>query len=225
MNAEPPITCFQMEHQPRRPGYARRYPAQMKFKLRTLFFLMTSAALMLTLGDAYGVFEIDPEDRNFEIQQKMLERIPNWTSHFKTQTYKVSDLANYLETAHGISVLVTPEDSLKSLRNAKYENVRLDYCVHSALGCAKLTYNIPETFCQSPKDSPLVFAQVGPQLRLSCFFCVRVLMDVITFWLRLRLRIQVFLAGLCIVLYFASAPETFLRGSGCSMDRSSPLPA
>ncbi len=27
MNAEPPITRFQVEHQPRRPGYARRYPA------------------------------------------------------------------------------------------------------------------------------------------------------------------------------------------------------
>jgi len=27
MNAEPPIARFQMEHQPRRPGYARRYPA------------------------------------------------------------------------------------------------------------------------------------------------------------------------------------------------------
>ena len=24
MNTEPPIACFQVEHQPRRPGYARR---------------------------------------------------------------------------------------------------------------------------------------------------------------------------------------------------------
>ncbi|SMP79969.1 hypothetical protein SAMN06265222_1403, partial [Neorhodopirellula lusitana] len=28
MNAEPPIARFQMEHQPRRPGYAIRYSAE-----------------------------------------------------------------------------------------------------------------------------------------------------------------------------------------------------
>jgi hypothetical protein len=33
MNAEPPIARFQMEHQPRRPGYARRYATPRATKL------------------------------------------------------------------------------------------------------------------------------------------------------------------------------------------------
>ena len=41
----------------------------------------------------------------------------------------------------------------------------------------------------------------------------------------MRSRIQVFLAGVCTVLCFASAPETFLRGSGYLINQSGPLPA
>lgn len=37
MNAEPPVARFQIEHQPRRPGYARRYPTkQMTKGLKTI---------------------------------------------------------------------------------------------------------------------------------------------------------------------------------------------
>lgn len=53
MNAEPPRTRFQMEHQPRRPGYAKRSPT--KCMTRTQHFkLLTMLSWLLSLFGCGG---------------------------------------------------------------------------------------------------------------------------------------------------------------------------
>ena len=63
MNAEPPVARFQMVHQPRRPGYAKRYPAGTSFpmdglKLRRYAFLAT---IIGTPVVAIGLYYIKPQ--------------------------------------------------------------------------------------------------------------------------------------------------------------------
>ena len=43
VNTEPPTACFQMEHQPLRPGYAYRYPIEIT---------LTCFATTINAGDA-----------------------------------------------------------------------------------------------------------------------------------------------------------------------------
>jgi len=45
MNAEPPTARFQMEHQPRRPGYAGRYAALKMIRIHTTSLLLLIIAL------------------------------------------------------------------------------------------------------------------------------------------------------------------------------------
>ena len=51
MNAEPPVARFQMEHQPRRPGYARRSPTHMKIRYVAVIGIVSALlAALLAVG-------------------------------------------------------------------------------------------------------------------------------------------------------------------------------